>query len=293
MEGAMEQTPSRKSGTLYLVATPIGNLEDLTRRAERVLREADLIVAEDTRRTRNLLMHLGLDRPVERYDEHTERGKADRLVGALSEGRSVALVSDAGVPVVSDPGSHLVAKALAAGITVCPIPGASAVLSALAASGFSGDEFRFAGYPPRRRSARIEFYAAIARSPVTTVVFEAPHRVRESLADALEALGADREMVVARELTKQFEEILRCSVERALEHFTTTDPLGEFTLVFGPAAEQAAESAPQDWAEEVARLLAETDLPTKQAAEILAAASGMGRREAYAELLRRRGDSAG
>lgn len=286
----MATTPDQKPGTLYLVATPIGNLEDLTRRAERVLREADLIVAEDTRRTRGLLMHLGLDRPVERYDEHTEREKADRLVSVLAEGRAIALVSDAGVPVVSDPGSHLVALALAAGIAVCPIPGPSAVLSALAASGFSGDEFRFAGYPPRKRSARREFYAAIARSPVTTVVFEAPHRVRESLADAVEVLGGAREMVVARELTKQFEEILRCSVEQALERFTAGDPLGEFTLVFGPS-EQDAATAPQGCAEEVARLLAETELPTKQAAEILAAASGMGRREAYAEMLRRREDS--
>jgi len=284
----MADPSSSRAGTLYIVATPIGNLEDITARARRVLAQADVIAAEDTRRTRGLLEHLGLDRPVESCHEHSERGKASRLVSRILEGRSVAYVTDAGAPTISDPGSLLVAEALAAGISVRPIPGPSAVTAALSVSGFRADQYLFAGYPPRKQSERARFFADIRDAQVPVVIFEAPHRVRECLCEAREVLGPEREAFVGREMTKHFEEYIRAPLGELCERFATQEPLGEFTLVFGPSGEQKSATAHPSNSERTADLLAVTELPTRQAAEILAAASGMGRNDAYQAILARR-----
>ncbi len=279
------QTP----GVLYVVATPIGNLGDLSDRVKRVLSEADVIAAEDTRRTETLMNHLGVRKPLESYHQHTEREKAEKLLGILRDGASVALVTDAGVPVVSDPGGHLVELALREGLRVSPIPGPSAALAALSVSGFKADQFTFAGYPPRKRGERRAFYRQIATRAIPTVLFEAPHRVVESLQDAIEELGADREAFIGRELTKQFEELRRGTLAELRAHYDDVDPLGEFTLVIGPAPTLAAPDARADVdVAELLRLIAETELPTKQAAGILSAASGLSRKDAYARVLEAR-----
>lgn len=285
----MDEPLRPRAGILYIVATPIGNLEDITARARRVLAEADMIAAEDTRRTRNLLDHLGLDRPVESCHEHSEREKAARLVARLLDGRTLAYVTDAGVPTVSDPGSVLVSEALAAGIAVVPVPGPSAVTAALSVSGFRADQYLFAGYPPRKQSERARFFAEVRESRMPVVIFEAPHRLKECLKDAVEGLGAEREAFVGREMTKHFEEYLRAPLGELAARFAAQEPLGEFTLVFGPATHEPPETPESAGdVERVAELLAATDLPTRQAAEILAAASGMGRNPAYQAILARR-----
>lgn len=279
--------PSSQPGILYVVATPIGNLADLSQRACDTLAQCDLVVSEDTRHTRGLLSHLGLDKPLHSYHKHSEREKAAGIVDRLLEGKSVALVSDAGVPVVSDPGAHLVALAAERGIRVVPIPGPSAVLSALAVSGFSGDSFVVAGYPPRKSNERRRFYETLAAAAAPTVLFEAPHRIRESLHDAAAVLGEDRPIVVARELTKLYEEVLRGPVGELCRHFAATEPLGEFTIVLSPAEIPAtADAAAAGDLDRAVELLAASGLRTRQAADILAAATGLSRNEAYHRMVK-------
>ena len=195
-------------GTLSIVSTPIGNLEDITLRAARVLREADLIACEDTRHTRKLLDHIGVSKPLVSYHEHNETARAAELVERLAAGANIALVSDAGTPLLSDPGYRLVEAAIAAGIPVIPIPGASAVLSALAASGLPTDEFRFGGFLPPKTTQRRKTLEALREERCTLIFYEAPHRILEALEDVEAVLGA-RPVVVARELTKLHEEFLR------------------------------------------------------------------------------------
>jgi len=285
--------PASDTGILYVVATPIGNLGDLSPRVGQTLAAVDLVASEDTRHTRQLLAHLGIDKPLESYHKHSEREKAETILNALQAGKSVALVSDAGVPVVSDPGAYLVARAWELGIRVVPIPGPSAVLSALAVSGFSGDDFVFAGYPPRKTGARRDFYAQMRSRPSPTVLFEAPHRIAESLRDAAAALGDERLIVVARELTKLYEEVLRGTVGELCRHWETTEPLGEFTIVVSPTEESTAPQAVSNGsALKAAGLLASSGLRTKQAAEILAAATGLSRNEAYEMVLAAGADQA-
>lgn len=214
-------------GTLYVVGTPIGNLEDLTPRAARVLAQVSLIAAEDTRVTRRLLNHLGARVPLLSYNEHNGRGRLPALLAALAGG-DVALVTDAGMPVVSDPGSELVAEAAAAGFPVTAVPGVSAVTTALSLSGLSGDDFAFVGFLPRRKRDRLARLETLSRWPQTLVIFEAPHRLAPALMDLLSVLG-DRELAVCRELTKLHEEVFRGCISAALEHFT--EPRGEFVLV--------------------------------------------------------------
>ncbi len=250
-------------GTLYLVATPIGNLEDVTLRALRVLREVAVIAAEDTRQTRKLLAHHGIETPLVSYHAHNERTRAAELVALLDEG-DVAVVSDAGTPTVSDPGRAVVAGALAAGHHVVPIPGPSAVLAALAASGLPTDRFLFVGFLPRRAKERRATLTGLRAEPGTLVLFEAPHRLRPMLADALEVLG-DRPAVAARELTKRHEELVRGSLSSLVEHFTREEPRGELTLVVGGSAGAAAEvDADQALREALARGLK----PRAAAAEV-------------------------
>jgi 16S rRNA (cytidine1402-2'-O)-methyltransferase len=215
-------------GTLYVVATPIGNLEDVTLRALRILREVSLIAAEDTRRTARLLQHYSISTRTTSLHEHNERSRTPALIGRLLAGESVALVSDAGTPIVSDPGTHLVAAAHAAGIRVEPIPGASAFVAALSASGLMQGEFVFAGFPPSRSKARRDWFSRLAEETRVILIYEAPHRIRATLEVMLETLG-DRVILVARELTKAHEQLVVRTISEVL-----ADELverGEFTIV--------------------------------------------------------------
>ena len=267
-------------GTLYVVATPIGNLDDITARALRVLGQVSLVAAEDTRRTGQLLHHFGLHTPLTSYFEHNKLGKLDEILSQLQSG-DVALVSDAGTPNLSDPGYELVRAAIEAGYAVVPIPGASALLSALVASGLPTDAFTYLGFLPRKDSERRQLLASVAREPRTLVAYEAPHRLLEALAEVEAALG-DRPVAVARELTKLHEEIFRGPASAARRHFAEKpEILGEITLVIAgaPAA------APEKWEPgrvraEVAHMLA-GGLKKKDAARLVADLSGWAQREVY------------
>jgi len=218
------------SGTLYVVATPIGNLEDLTLRALRVLKEVDLIACEDTRRTRGLLTHFGIHAPVTSYFAHSTLAKGAALLRALADGKSVALVTDAGTPGISDPGFLLVRAARDAGIPVVPVPGPSAMIAALSAAGVPADRFVFDGFLPVKPGRRRHRLEALRALETTIVCYESPHRVLASL-EAIGQVFGDAEIVVARELTKQFEEIVQGSPARLREHFGQHEVRGEFTLV--------------------------------------------------------------
>jgi 16S rRNA (cytidine1402-2'-O)-methyltransferase len=215
-------------GILYVVATPIGNLEDVTYRALRVLREVAVIAAEDTRRTARLLQHYSISTPTTSLHEHNERARSAALVARLQAGESVALVSDAGTPVISDPGVLLVAAAHGAGIRVEPVPGPSAAIAALSASGFASDQVIFGGFPPFRAGARKRWFAGFRDDPRCVVFYEAPHRIRASLQDLLAEVG-DRRIAVARELTKTHEELVVSPISQYLSNMR--DPRGEYTVV--------------------------------------------------------------
>ena len=261
--------------TLYLIATPIGNLEDVTLRALRLLREIPLIAAEDTRTTRKLLAHYGIHQRLLSYNEHNMRSRTPQILAALATG-DVALVSEAGMPTISDPGYELVVAVAAAGFPVVPLPGPSAITAALAASGLPSRQFTFVGFLPRRAGERRRLLASLAAEPRTIVAFEAPHRLRQTLADILSAWG-DRRIAVCRELTKAFEEVFRGSIAEALEHFA--QPRGEFTLVVegAPAAPPMSEDAVR---QELRRLKAQA-VPTREAVRQVAQRSGLPRRQVY------------
>ena len=238
------------SGILYVVATPIGNLEDVTLRALRILREVAVIAAEDTRRTGRLLQHYSISTPTTSLHEHNERARSAGLLARLQAGESVALVSDAGTPLVSDPGAHLVARAHAAGIRVEPVPGPSAAMAALSAAGFDSPFVHFAGFPPARGSARTAWFAAVRLLPGTLVLYEAPHRIRNTLQDLISAIG-DQPAVIGRELTKAHEELAVRPISGHLAHLG--EPRGEYTLVIQmPAKPEPEARIPGDseiWAE--------------------------------------------
>jgi len=266
-------------GTLYLVGTPIGNLEDMTLRALRILEEVRLIAAEDTRRTRKLLEHFQIKTPLTSYFEGNELTKLEYLLKELGEG-DVALVSEAGMPVVSDPGHRLVRAALAKGIPVVPIPGPSAITCALAVSGLPTDSFLYLGFLPRRKGERRKLLHSLVGEKATLVAFEAPHRLGSCLQDIGEVLG-DRQIVLARELTKLHEEVLRGNVSEMEAHLRENPPRGEFTLVI----EGCREIREREWGEErireaLAKLLAE-GIGRKGAAKILAGLFGLPQREIY------------
>ncbi len=222
------------AGMLYLVATPIGNLEDVTLRALRVMKEADLVAAEDTRHTRKLLRHFEIDTPLVSCHQHTRNAKLAALVVQMQQGKTVALVSDAGTPVVSDPGAELVRQCVAAGVPVVPVPGPSAVLTALAASGLEGQAFTFVGFLPKKTAARRRALAEWRDRAETIITFESPERLAAFLQTAAEVLG-NREAVVARELTKKFEEFTRGSLGHLAEHWAQREARGEFTVVIAGA----------------------------------------------------------
>jgi 16S rRNA (cytidine1402-2'-O)-methyltransferase len=266
-------------GSLYLIATPIGNLEDMSPRAVRTLRQACLIAAEDTRVTRKLLTHFDIHTPLTNYFEHNKLTKLDSILATLTGG-DVALVSDAGMPAINDPGYELVKAALAAGHTVCPVPGPSAPVAALAASGLPTDAFLYLGYLPRKASERRESLRQVESLPYTLIFLETPHRLSAALADLESALG-DRQIAVARELTKVHEEIWRGTIDRAVEHFTKTEPRGEFTLV----VEGKAKDEKQKWTEDKVMIAVKFGLKLGESpsalAKRVAQESGWARKEIY------------
>ena len=265
-------------GKLYLVATPIGNLEDITLRALRILQEVNLIAAEDTRRTRKLLRHHGIQTPLISYHEHNKEARREALLKALAEG-DLALVSDAGTPGLSDPGYELIQAALEEGHVVHPIPGPSAPVAALVASGFPSDQFIFLGYLPRRRQERQQLLSALKMEPRTAICFEAPHRLYDSLDDMLAAWGGERRVAICRELTKLHEEILRGPLTEIAAQVKAREPRGEYTIVIEGAQGE------RRWSEaEVRAALADhlrAGLSPSQAARELASISGWRRQDIY------------
>jgi 16S rRNA (cytidine1402-2'-O)-methyltransferase len=265
-------------GTIYLVATPIGNLEDITLRALRILKECDLIACEDTRHTRKLLNHFGIDKPLVSYHEHNEAGRAAELVGRAAAGEAVAIVSDAGMPGISDPGYRVVREAIGAGVDVVPLPGAVAVEAALAASGLPTDAFRFGGFLPPKTVKRRKALEALAGEDATLIFYEAPHRILETLEDVHAALG-DRPVVVARELTKLHEEFLRGTASEVLAALRARPKVqGEITLLIGKG--EAAVRPDLSLSDRVAELISE-GLPRMDAIKKAARERGLGKRDAY------------
>jgi len=266
------------AGVLYIVATPIGNLEDITLRALRVLKEVDLIAAEDTRHTRHLLDHYGIKTALASYHEHNERAKAQNLVERLLRGDSIALVSDAGTPAISDPGYRLVVAALLAGIQVTPIPGAAALAAVISASGLPSDRFVFEGFLPAKQQEKNKKLQKLQSEVRTLIFYEAPHRLKESLQDLLQVFG-DREIVVAREVTKMHEEFLRGTISAVSEQIANREVKGEITIVVQGAPSVAAVSNEEIEAE--IRRLAGTGMGVKAISELLGERYDLAKRGVY------------
>ncbi len=271
------------AGTLYVVATPIGNLSDLSPRAREVLAGADLVACEDTRTTRTLLAAHGIDARTIAVHEHNERAAGSKLVEALASGKTVALVSDAGTPAISDPGALVVQAAHRAGIRVIPVPGASAAIAAYSASGFLADRFLFAGFLPASAGARRKAIAALD-APCPVVLYEAPHRVLETVRDLAAAFGPEREIVLAREMTKKFEEVARLPLSGAASWIEANPhrQQGEFVLVLGPRP--PTEAKDEDDSERVLRVLLE-EVSVSEAARIAARLTGGSKNSLYARAL--------
>jgi 16S rRNA (cytidine1402-2'-O)-methyltransferase len=272
-------------GILYLVASPIGNLEDITFRAVRTLKDCDLIACEDTRHTLKLLNHYGIEKPLISYHDHNESERSAELIGRLRHGSSVALISDAGMPLVADPGYRLVTSAVAEGISVQPIPGPSALVTALAASGLPTDSFRFAGFLPPKSGQRSNALEALKGDQATLIFYEAPHRILDTLVDVDRIMGA-RPVVIARELTKTHEEFLRGTAQQVLEILRARDRVkGEITLLIGKGGKHeapAGEAVPID--EAVAA--AERDgLTRMDAIKAVAKRRGLSKREVYQQVI--------
>jgi 16S rRNA (cytidine1402-2'-O)-methyltransferase len=285
--GEVHGTPATTAGCLYLVGTPIGNLEDLTFRALRILKEVDQIACEDTRHTSKLLNHYQIDKPLVSYHEHNEMTRAPELVVALERGARIALVSDAGMPLVSDPGHRLVAMCLRHHIQVMPIPGPSALLAALSASGLPNEEFLFVGFLPSRSGERRRALERLRIENRTIIFYEAPHRVEECIADAREILG-DRPACLAREVTKLHEEFRRGKLSELTSSLEARPARGEITLLIGP--EDAAEAranldSTQSLSERVDELIRQAKLDRKDALKLAAKERGLTRRAAYGQLL--------
>lgn len=266
------------AGTLYIVATPIGNLEDITLRALRILKEVDLIAAEDTRHTKTLLNHYGIRTSLTSYHEHNEKSKAQVLVARLKLGESVALVSDAGTPTLSDPGYRLVQEAIKAGLDVVPVPGASALTAVLGASGLPTDRFVFEGFLSEKKRERRVKLSRLREETRTVVFFEAPHRLKESLQDMLEILG-DREVVLGREVTKAYEEFIRGRLSEVIAEIQRQEPRGEITLVVRGSEEKQIPTN-DDLMTEIQRLKRK-GLRVKEIAELLAEKYSRPKREIY------------
>ena len=289
-DAATNSTSLDPGPALYLVATPIGNLEDITLRALRVLKGVDLIACEDTRQTQKLLNHYEISTRTISYHEHNEMTKAAELVVDLESGANIALVTDAGMPGISDPGFRLIALAIRHHVPVVPIPGASAFLAALVASGLPTDSFRFSGFLPAKRGERRTLLESLRSSPRTQVFYEAPHRLLEALEDVIEVLGPDRHIVVAREVTKIHEEFLRGRVSEVFARLHSRgDVKGEITLLIAKAEEFArAATTPVrvNIRERLEQLMSEEKIDEKAALKKIAKEMGVSRSEAYRELQR-------
>ena len=265
-------------GSLYIVSTPIGNLGDMSCRAVEVLSSAARVVAEDPRHSRRLLDHYQITTRTSAYHEHNEARETPRLIKRMQEGESVALITDAGTPLVSDPGARLVSAAIGEGISVIPIPGASALLAALVASGIAGDEFTFFGFLPRKGKERLAKLAELMRLPHTGIIYEAPPRVAATLKELADAGAASRSAVVARELTKKFEEFARGTVAELAQRFAEQPARGEVVILMGAAAQ---EKLSEDELRQFAQQLSKDGLSPRQIMERLMAEHGAGRNLAY------------
>src|SRR5437764_834448 len=276
------------AGTLYVVATPIGNLEDVTLRGLRVLKESDLIACEDTRQTQKLLSHYAIEKPTVSYHEHNEAARATELVARLEQGANVALVSDAGTPGISDPGYRVVVLAVARGINVVPVPGAVAFASALAASGLATDSFRFNRFLPAKSGQRREALESVRASTVTEIFYEAPHRLVDALHDIVATLGAERPVVVARELTKIHEEFVRGGAAKVLRSFEERagEVKGEIVLLIGKGSKPV--SAKVNARQRLDEIMREQKVDEKSALKILAKEMGVSKSEVYREVQRGR-----
>ena len=276
-----------QGGTLYLVATPIGNLEDVTLRALRILKEVTLIAAEDTRRSAKLLRHYGIETPTTSFHKYNEKEKGAGLLARLEHGESLALVTDAGTPLMSDPGSQLVQDALAAGLAVQAIPGPSAILTALVMSGFASHSFTFLGFPPSRSNNRKTWLNDRIKESHPLVLFEAPHRVRATLTDIRAVLG-ERKISVCREMTKVYEDLVEGPISEVLE--SLSEPRGEFTLIIWPSKETTLSNVPlpasKDLWSEFCRLSKLPGSTRRATVKLLAEKYGLTAREAYAAVER-------
>jgi 16S rRNA (cytidine1402-2'-O)-methyltransferase len=270
------------AGVLYVVATPIGNLEDITLRALRVLKEVNRIAAEDTRHTQTLLNHYGITTPLTSYHEHNERSKVRSLIERLARGENIALVSDAGTPAISDPGYRLVGAAIRENLTVVPIPGASAGLAVLSASGLPSDRFAFEGFLPAAKQERKNKLQALKGETRTMIFYEAPHRLKESLEDLLQIFG-DREISIGREMTKLHEEFLRGAVSAVLLQLAERDVKGELTLIVHGATVEF-EIAEDQLKAEIGRLIAAGN-GVKEISELIGGRYGLAKREVYRRVL--------
>ncbi|NLY78551.1 MAG: 16S rRNA (cytidine(1402)-2'-O)-methyltransferase [Lysinibacillus sp.] len=270
---------------LYLVATPIGNLEDMTMRAMRILKEVDVIAAEDTRNTKKLCNYFDISTPLISYHEHNQEQGGEKILQFLREGKSVALVSDAGMPCISDPGADIVKKAIAENFAVVPIPGANAALSALIASGLSPQPFYFFGFLNRNKKDRKKQLENLAKRQETIIFYEAPHRLKDTLKNIEETLG-NRKIVLARELTKKFEEFLRGTVEEAIQWANDNDVRGEFCIVIEGTQKTEEEEKEAYWenlsiVEHVNLLMEEKEITSKEAIKEVAKLRGIPKREVY------------
>lgn len=285
----MAAADDRAAGALYVVATPIGNPEDLSPRARRMLAEADLIACEDTRRAARMLAELRIRTPRVSYFEHNERRRTAELIDRMRAGESVALISDAGTPAISDPGFRLVRAALDAGIRVAAVPGPSAAIAALSVSGLPTDRFVFEGFLPARESARRDALKALAHETRTIIFYESPRRLAATLAEMAAAFGADRPAAVVREITKTYEETLRGALGELRDCFVNQEALGEITIVVGgaPEAESGTLNESASGALTVAELI-DAGLSLKQACAVIAKLTGQSRRELYQRELARR-----
>ena len=275
-----------EKGCLYIVATPIGNLDDITYRAVQVLQEVDAIAAEDTRHSKKLMQHLGVTTPLIALHEHNENARSEKIIKRLERGESLALISDAGTPLISDPGFPLVNQAHKAGLKTIPVPGASSVLAALSVSGLPTDRFVFEGFLPSKKTARQKRLRELEKETRTLILFETPHRITVALADLAEVLGEDREIFMARELTKTHEEVKRSSVGQVLEAASSgaLQERGEFVLVL--AGNGNKQSAIDDQALKIFDLLLE-ELPLKTSASLAAKITGLKRKDFYNEGLKK------
>lgn len=272
--------------TLYLIATPIGNLEDITMRALRLLKEVDVIAAEDTRNTKHLCNYFAIETKLVSYHEHNQESGGHKILSFLENGQSVALVSDAGMPCISDPGEDIVRKALEEGYRVVPVPGANAALSALIVSGISPQPFLFYGFLPRKKKERVTELEKLARRQETLLFYEAPHRLKECLKGFNAVFGGDRRIVLGREITKKFEEFLRGTLAEALEWVETNEMRGEFCLVVEGSSEEEQPEQEVWWrnleiAEHVEQVMAKDDRRSKDAIKQVAVDRKLPKREVY------------